>query len=176
MNVPPQAQWRVAEDVRALLAALRSEFGGEVTLACHDYTDIEFASGFPEARMIYFDDVERYIAALRRCRLSVSYRLHSFLPCLAFGTPTIHLSYDERGTAMVRTAGMGGWDVDILRERDTVAAVMARARDLAAFHKARVDAGRAIDALRTRTVGGIEAFAAAVDAYAAGTGRNDHAG
>jgi Polysaccharide pyruvyl transferase len=144
-------------------------------LACHDYADVGFAAGFPEAPMIYFDDVTRYIAALRRCRLSVSYRLHSFLPCLAFGTPTIHLSYDERGSAMVRTAGMGGWEVDVRQERDIVAAVMARARDPGAFHKARVDARRTIDGLRSRTMDGIEAFAAAVEAYTR-TGRNDHAG
>lgn len=166
MNVPAKVQWRVAEDVRAMLSALRL-LGGEVMLACHDYADIEFASGFPETRMIYFDDVERYVDALRRCRLCVSYRLHSFLPCLAFGTHAIHLSYDERGSAMVRTAGMAGWDIDILSERDIVAAMMERARDVAAFHRARSDALSAMSALRERTISGIRAFAAAVDAYAA---------
>ena len=128
MSVPPPLQWRIADDLRRLIAALGAEFGGPVRLSCHDYIDLEFAAGFPEATPVYFDDVERYIAALRRSRLHVSYRLHGFLPCLAFGVHSIHLSYDERGRSMLSTLGAGACEVDLLTERDCVGAVLDHAR------------------------------------------------
>jgi hypothetical protein len=137
MSVPPAIEWRVVEDLRRTIAALKAAFGEQVFLVCHDYADIGFAAGFPEAPLIYFDDVERYVEALRRCRLNVSYRLHAFLPCLAFGTPTIHLSYDERGKDMVATTGMGVWDIDIHREPDVTAAIMDRVQNLDRFLKLR---------------------------------------
>lgn len=167
MSVPAAVQWRVAEDLRRMITALEQAFGSRIVLACHDYADIEFASGFPEASLVYYDDVERYVSALRRCRLNVTYRLHAFLPCLAFGTPTIHLSYDERGSAMVATVGMGAWDVDILREPDVVEAVMVRARDARGFHDMRSAAQPTIRELRQRTEDGMAAFTAAVDAHVA---------
>ena len=70
MSVPPALQWRIAEDVRRLIAALSQEFGNVISLVCHDYNDIEFAAAFPGTRALYFDDVERYIATLRRCQLT----------------------------------------------------------------------------------------------------------
>lgn len=162
MSVPPIVQWRVVDDLRRLLAALKQAFGSTIVLACHDYADIEFASGFPEVPLIYYDDVERYVQALRRCRLNVTYRLHAFLPCLAFGTPTIHLSYDERGRDMLATAGMGTWDIDILREPDVVGAVMTRARDDQAFNDMRRAAEPTIRELERRTEDRLGAFVVAV--------------
>jgi len=76
MSVAPEVQWRIADDVRRLIAALKAEFSQPVRLACHDYIDLEFAAGFPNATPIYFDDVGRYISALRSCVLHVSYRLN----------------------------------------------------------------------------------------------------
>jgi polysaccharide pyruvyl transferase WcaK-like protein len=162
MSVPPPLQWRVADDVRRLIATLNETFGGTVLLACHDYADLEFAAAFPEAQSIYFDGAERYIDALRRCRLSVSYRLHAFLPCLAFGTPAIHLSYDERGKAAVATAGMSEWDVDITQEPDVVDAVMTRARHIERYHALRCQAAPTIAELRKTTMAGLTRFADAV--------------
>ena len=162
MSIPPPLQRRVADDVRRLIAALRGAFGGPIVLACHDYADLEFAAGFPDAPLIYFDGVERYVNALRRCRLSVSYRLHAFLPCLAFGTPSIHLSYDERGRGAVATAGMGEWDVDITRERDVVDAVMTRAGQMERYQTLRRQSAGTIAGLRETTMAGLACFAKAV--------------
>lgn len=166
MSVPPELQWRVAEDLRRLLAALDSVYGAAVHLVCHDYRDIAFAKGFPDTPMLYFDDVEHYIAALRDCRLSVSYRLHAFLPCLAFGTPSIHLSYDERGAEMVATAGMREWDIDLTRERDVVEAVMERIAGIARYRALRAAAQPRIEAMRAVTLGGIRRFAQRVSRVA----------
>ena len=163
MSVPPPVQWRVADDMRRLIAALRVEFKRPVRLLCHDYIDIEFAAGFPEAPMIYFDDVDHYVGALRDCFLNVSYRLHAFLPCLAFGSHSIHLSYDERGRSMLATVGMGAWDIDLLQEGDCVAAVMDRAREAGRYRSARDAALPVIDALRRTTIEGLKRFRGAID-------------
>ncbi|MBV8749609.1 MAG: polysaccharide pyruvyl transferase family protein [Candidatus Eremiobacteraeota bacterium] len=162
MSVPPPLQWRVAEDLRRLLAALENIYGDAVHLVCHDYRDLEFARAFPGVPMLYFDDAARYEAALRDCRLSVTYRLHAFLPCLAFGVPSVHLSYDERGAEMVATAGMTAWDVDLLRESDVVEAVLSRIANLPRYHELRAAALGPIAVLHARTLVATERFAARV--------------
>ena len=162
MSIPPPIQRRVADDVGRLIAALKSAFGGPIVLACHDYADLEFAAGFRDTPLVYFDCVERYVDALRRCRLSVSYRLHAFLPCLAFGTPSIHLSYDERGREAVATAGMGEWDIDMMQGADVVEAVMTRAMQVERYQALRRQSAVTIAALRTITIAGVERFAKAV--------------
>lgn len=163
MSVPPTLQWRTAEDVRRLIAMLREAHGDVVHLVCHDYMDLEFAAGFPDTPQLYFDDVHLYIAALRRCRLNVSYRLHAFLPCLAFGVPSIHLSYDERGKAMVATAGMASWDIDLVNETDLEGAVTARMETLDEYRRLKQAGATAIDTLRDVTLSGLKRFASAVE-------------
>lgn len=165
MNVPPLMQWRVADDVRRLIAALKAEYGDSVFVACHDYADLEFARGFPEAPLLYFDEAGRYLEALRRCRLNVTYRLHAFLPCLAFGTPSIHLSYDERGREAVATAGMGEWDIDLFHEHDVVEAVTLRSRNLGHYEELRALASQTVADLRSTTLDGLGRFAEAVEAW-----------
>lgn len=169
MSVPPPLQWRVAEDVRALIALLHARYGRVVQLVCHDYADLQFAAGFPEAPALYFDDVERYMEALRTCRVSVSYRLHAFLPCLAFGTPSIHLSYDERGRAMLDTIGMAEWDINLATSPDVAAAVAARLDTLGAFNTLRRRSLDRIAAYELATVDALRRFASVVSHPEAGS-------
>lgn len=163
MCVAPELQWRVADDIRRLLVALEDEYGPNVHLVCHDYRDIELAKGFPRTPLLYFDDVGAYVTALRECRLSISYRLHAFLPCLAFGTPSVHLSYDERGKEMLAAAGMGDWGIDLTREPDLVAAVMSRVRNVERYRELRLAAQAAIAALHATSLAGVRRFAAIVE-------------
>ncbi|CAN7278267.1 polysaccharide pyruvyl transferase family protein [Caulobacter sp. LjRoot300] len=163
MSVPPALQWRTPHDLRRLIDALRGEYGDHVHLVCHDYMDLDFAAGYPDVPHLYFDDVERYIDALRSCRLNVSYRLHAFLPCVAFGVHSIHLSYDERGKAMVATAGLGEWDIDLMTETDMVATVLARARDIETYHRLRVASAAETRRMREVTVEGLRRFAQTVE-------------
>ncbi len=158
MSVPPALQWRVADDVRRLIAALEAVYGNVVSLVCHDYRDIEFAKAFPGTPLLYFDDVDRYIAALRTCRLSVSYRLHAFLPCSAFGTPAIHLSYDERGAEMLATAGMAEWDIDLTSTGDVVAAVLDRIARIERYHELCRAARPAVAALAAVSLAALHRF------------------
>jgi polysaccharide pyruvyl transferase WcaK-like protein len=166
MSIPAALQWRVPEDVRAIITGLRARFARQILIACHDYADIEFASGFPEAPLVYYDDVERYVQALRGCWLSITYRLHAFLPCLAFGTPSIHVSYDERGASMVATAGMSAWDVDMMTEPDVVRTVLARAASSDEYRQQRCAARPRLECLHQTTRSGVARFVEAVDAYA----------
>ena len=159
MNVPPALQWRVPSDVRELVAKLRETYGPAVALVCHDYRDLEFARGFPDVPLLYFDDADDYLTALRECRLSVTYRLHAFLPCLAFGTRSIHLSYDERGAEMVATAGMREWDVDVAATHDVAGAVMRRVAMLPRYDTLRAAALERIATMRARTIVRIRGFA-----------------
>ena len=162
MSVPADLQWRIAEDLRRLLVVLKERHPGKVQLVCHDYKDIEFAAGFPDVPCQYYDDVQRYILALRQCRCSITYRLHAFLPCLAFGTPSIHLSYDERGKQMVATAGMADWDIDLVSENNVVDAVLARMDTLADYHALRSRAQPVIHAMRETTSRALDRFAEAL--------------
>jgi polysaccharide pyruvyl transferase WcaK-like protein len=139
-------------------------FHEEPYLVCHDYSDLEFARGFPETPCLYFDDVNLHIESLRTARFVVTYRLHAFLPCLAFGTPSIHLSYDERGREMVATAGMKDWDIDLIRERDVVAAVMQRVGNLERYRKLRSAAQATIRGLQATSDAALRRFAADVAA------------
>lgn len=163
MSVPAPLQWRTVEDVRRLVAALEDKYGKVVHLVCHDYMDLDFAAAFPETPHLYFADVEHYITALRDCRLNVSYRLHAFLPCLSFGVHSIHLSYDERGRAMVATAGMEAWNIDLTQTDDVVSAVMSRAASIDDYHRSRAKAATGVAAMEKVTIAGIERFAAAVE-------------
>lgn len=174
MSVPAPLQWRTAEDVRGLIAALQGVYGPVVHLVCHDYQDLEFAAGFPEAPRIYFEDVERYVAALRACKLSVTYRLHAFLPCLAFGVHSLHLSYDERGRAMMETIGMGDWDINLMHQTDLVDAVLAKAHARPAYEAARHASRETIQRLKAATMDGIGRFASAISRHrtARQVGRN----
>lgn len=161
MSVPPPLQWRIADDVRRLVSALGRD-GESVFLACHDYADLEFAAAFPGLPRLYFNDVYSYLEALRRCRLSITYRLHAFLPCLAFGTPSIHLSYDERSRETVMAAGMGEWDIDLLHEPDPVGTVMTRRSDLGRYRELRRRALEVIRQLRATTDEALRRFVEAV--------------
>ena len=162
MSVMPEVQWRTVSDLRAVIDRLTDIYGAKLRLICHDYRDLEFARAFPDVPALYFDDAVRYIEALKTAQFTVTYRLHAFLPCLALGTPSIHLSYDERGREMVATAGMRDWDVDLTREPDVVGAVMQRAGDLRRYHALRSAAQSTLGALRATSEASLRRFAAEI--------------
>jgi hypothetical protein len=170
MSVPPAMQWRVAGDVRALVDTLRKEFSNRIVLVCHDYADLEFAAGFPDVPYAYFDNVEHYVDALRSARFNIGYRLHAFLPCIAFGTPSIHLSYDERGLSMAATIDMADWEVNIHNEPTFIEKVMDRLRNIDAYHASRARAAPTIETLRNTTLKGMHRFSEKILQHATTTG------
>lgn len=130
MNISLRRQIHVHEDVRRIIGLLRDLGHEDVRLLCHDHRDIPFAASFTEVPYVYIADAIDYLALLRDCRLNVTYRVHSALPCMAFGTPFVKLSYDERALSLMRTVGFGDWNIDIVRDEDPLGELHERLKNL----------------------------------------------
>lgn len=120
MNISLPRQIRVQDEIASILQMLRKRGYNDVRLLCHDHRDIPFAASFGGIPYVYIADPFAYLALLRACRLNVSYRVHSALPCMAFGTPFIKLSYDERALSLMRTVGFGEWNIDLVRSKNVL--------------------------------------------------------
>lgn len=131
MNIPLDAKAHVHQQITDVIAYLRSEGYPNIRLLCHDHRDIPFAASFGDIEYIYADDIYVFLALLRSTSLVVTFRLHSALPCLAFGTPMIKISYDERALSLLDTVGFGGWNIDLVQSKNLVAEVIDRHRRLA---------------------------------------------
>ena len=166
MSVPPREQARLYAAVPALIAALEAAGRGPVRLLCHDLRDLPFASSLGAHEFILPDDVHGYLSLLRQARLVIAFRLHAFVPCLAFGTPVVHIGYDERSTSLPRTLGFGDWNVDLIHDVDMVATVLARCADLGRLPMLRAaTAGRWAE-LHAVMTAAMADFASRVHAYA----------
>lgn len=126
MNIPLPSKARVHRDIENIVGLLTKKGFQKVRLLCHDRRDISFAASFENIEFVYPGDVYSYLALLRAAPLVVSYRVHSVLPSLSFGTPTIKISYDERGASLMKTIGLGGWDIDMVKNIDVVEQVEER--------------------------------------------------
>jgi polysaccharide pyruvyl transferase WcaK-like protein len=166
MNIALQRQMRVHDDIGAILRLLRERGHSDLRLLCHDHRDIPFAASFGNVPYVYIADPHAYLALLRHCRLNVTYRVHSALPCMAFGTPFVKLSYDERALSIMRTVGFGEWNVDIVKSRDVVGDVADRLASLESLGRIREAARVRWQGLRRTQDGALRQFAEAVSAYA----------
>ncbi len=137
MSIPLRDQARLHATIVALMSALEADGFGPVRLLCHDTRDVAFASSLGDVEYILADDVHSHLTLLRHAPLVVSFRLHAFLPCVSFGTPAINISYDERSLSLVRTVGMGAWDIDFIRSADVVAEVRDRCARLSEYEALR---------------------------------------
>jgi hypothetical protein len=166
MNISLQRQARLRNQIDELIGLARDRDAGDVRLLCHDHRDIPFAASFPDVPYVYTGDVYEYLALLRSCSLNISYRVHSALPCMAFGRSFVKVSYDERGLSLMETVGYGDWNIDMFRETDVVAAVEDRLDRIGELAATRTAAQPAWDELETTQRGAFEAFASAVNDYA----------
>lgn len=166
MNVPLHKQARVAGDVRAFVSLLRERGHKDVRLLCHDLRDIAFAQSFGDLEYVYTDEIHTYLALLRNCAVNVTYRLHSALPCFSFGTPTIHVGYDERANSLMETVGLGDWNFDMVTSADPIAEVANRLDRLAEFPKVREQAQVKWQQFRGEMKNAITSFAEDVRQYA----------
>jgi len=158
MNVPLADQGRVRSDVCEILEVLADRGYRDVKLLCHDHRDLAFAASFAGLGYLYTDDVFTYLGWLRSCRLNVGYRLHATLPCLALGTPTISISYDERATSLLESVGLGRWDINMMTCGDVAAAVADRLDRLDELSALRAQAQPRWQALRTTLTEAFEYF------------------
>ena len=116
MSIPLDKQSQVYTHILQIADLLREQGYRDVRLLCHDHRDISFAASFPNLDYVYTGDVYSYLALLKGCALNVSYRLHSFLPCMAFERPAIKVSYDERALSLVDTVGLGDWNINMVKQ------------------------------------------------------------
>jgi hypothetical protein len=165
MSVPLRDQARVATEVARIVEGLRKLHRGPVRVLCHDRRDMPFAAGLGEDDYAIPDDAPHFLARLRAASLVVTFRLHSFLPCLAMGVPAINISYDERSAGMVRTLGLREWDIDFLTEPDVTSAVLDRAGRLDDLDRMRADAAPAWRVMEETLQRSIRGFGTAVARY-----------
>lgn len=165
MSIPNSAKGRVPGELRRMIDHFRHQ-GIDARLLCHDYQDLAFAQAFPDVPALYTEDPWRFLSWLRGCRLNVGFRLHAFLCCLALGTPSIPLTYDERSMSLIETVGLSNWTVQFLHSKDVLRDVQERCDSLSQLEHLTRLARPAWDALRESMVGALQQFAVRMDAYA----------
>ena len=165
MNISLQRQIAIPAQVQSLIQLLRDRGHEDVRVLCHDHRDIPFAASLAEP-YVYIQEPHAYLALLNSCRLNVTYRVHSALPCMAFGTPFIKLSYDERALSLMDTVGFGDWNIDIVQEPDVTVAVADRMNRLEELPGLRAQAAPTWQTLRHTQDNALSEFAAAVREFA----------
>lgn len=116
MSIPVSQQYLVREQILEMMVILRENGYKNIKLLCHDHRDIPFAATFEGIDYLYTEDVYTYLSYLRNTRLNLTYRLHSFLPCMAYGIPAIKISYDQRALSMLETVNMSEWNINMLKD------------------------------------------------------------
>lgn len=165
MNIPLQKQAEVAGDIRDLVAYLKSTGRNDVRLLCHDHRDLQFAASFTDLDCVYTGDIYHYLSLLRGCGLMITYRLHSALPCFSFGTPAIHIGYDERGNSLMETVGLGEWNIDMVSSKNTVADVINRVERIGEFPQVRATAQQVWEGFHGVMSGAFKSFSRDVITY-----------
>ena len=139
MSIPLDRQSQVYGDIQRIIELLRARGFQDTRLLCHDHRDIAFAASFSGIDYVYTGDVYTYLAMLRECALNVSYRLHSFLPCMSFGRPTIKISYDERALSLIETVGLDDWNINMVEQPNVAEQVVNRLDRLSELNERRAE-------------------------------------
>ena len=116
MSIPVQYQYDLRDQLKEMISLLRRKGYANIKFLCHDHRDIPFAASFSDVEYLYTEDVYTYLTYLRNTRLNLTFRLHSFIPCLSYGVPAIKISYDQRALSMLDTLGMDEWNIDLLKD------------------------------------------------------------
>lgn len=162
MSIPIYYQFKVREDIIKIVDYLKSSGYTNIKLLCHDHRDIPFAASFQEIEYLYAEDVYSFITFLKNTKLNITYRLHSFLPCLSFNIPSIKVSYDERALSLIETIGLDEWNINMLH-KNPVDEVITRINSLDELNKLRVRAKEtAWKTLRETITDNFEIFASLV--------------
>lgn len=114
MSVPPVKQYELQDILKRSIEILKSKGYQDIKILCHDHRDIPFADSFKEIDFLYSDDPYKFINLLRNTRLNLTFRLHSFIPCLSFDVPAINISYDERAGSLAETIGVKDWNINYI--------------------------------------------------------------
>jgi hypothetical protein len=164
MSIPYSTQGRLHYEIRWIIDHFRAR-GLDVRLLCHDYQDLPFACAFPDASVLYTEDPLELLYWLRSCRLSITFRLHGFLGCLALGTPSIPVSYDERSISLIETIGLSDWTVSFLHSQCVLAEIQKRCDELPRLQELTIQARPTWEKLYRAMIQGLEQFASRIESH-----------
>jgi len=116
MSIPVDYQYEMRQQLLELIALLKRKGYQTIKFLCHDHRDIPFAASFKGIDYLYTEDVYTYLTYLRNTRLNLTYRLHSFIPCLSYDVPTIKISYDQRAVSMLETLNLDQWNINLIHQ------------------------------------------------------------
>lgn len=170
MNISLRRQMGIHDQIEQIVSLLRAQGHADIRLLCHDHRDIPFAASFGDLPYIYTQDPLLYLSLLRHCRLNVTYRVHSALPCMAFGADFIKLSYDERAISLMETVGFGQWNINIVTEPHTLQVVAARLDDLSQLARIKENAAPKWQELKRAQTSAMAQFVAAATSHRNATG------
>ncbi len=140
MNIPPGLKNETRNHIQEMINMLSLD-GRKVAILCHDSRDIAFAVGY-NVPYIYTGEVYSYLSMIANCKLLITYRLHSFLPALSFGTPAIKISYDERALSLIDDIGYDDWNINLVKSDNLIEQVrdrISRLEELRLLKKKNVD-------------------------------------
>ena len=123
MSVPYSLHAKVRTDLRRLIDLAGRRGHHDIKLLCHDPEDLSLASEFSGIPILYSENVTRFLGWLRDCRMNLTFRLHSFVPAIALGVPTLHFSYDQRALNLIETLGLSAWDINFVKTPDVIPSV-----------------------------------------------------
>jgi polysaccharide pyruvyl transferase WcaK-like protein len=115
VSVPISYQYQIREDIIKMIETLRNYGYNNVKILCHDHRDMPFADSLG-IDYVYTEDIYTFLSYLKNTRLNVTYRLHSFIPCLSLDIPTIKISYDQRAVSMLETLNVSEWNINMLKD------------------------------------------------------------
>lgn len=121
MNVPFRHQSAVPEHIDGAIDALRDAGYRRIRVLCNDSRDMDFATVFRYTKRVdavFTSDVYQYLALLKNASMVVSYRLHASLPAIAFGVPTVNVTYDERAMSLCEDLGIGPACINMVEADD----------------------------------------------------------
>jgi hypothetical protein len=167
MSISPYHQSRVRHDIRKLHHFLTSR-DTKLQLLCHDHRDISFASSFPECEYLYTEDSSDFLSMISAADALITFRLHSFLPAIVFGTHAINLSYDQRAAAALDCLGLGQWDIDYLNDSTPLETALQRHADRPSLKKLLSETSTTREALKSKQIGAMALFVEMVRNYSSG--------
>jgi len=158
MSIPVANQYEMREQMIDLINLLRYKGYQNIKFLCHDHRDIPFAASFKGIDYLYTEDVYTYLTYLRNTRLNLTYRLHSFIPCLSYDVPAIKISYDQRALSMLDTLGISEWNINMLKD-NVVKEVEHRIDHISELPTLKKNLEPTWQKLRTTMLNGCEKFA-----------------
>ncbi len=162
MSIPVSYQYELRGQVISIIELLKRKGYSNVKLLCHDHRDIPYAASFASLGVdyLYSDDVYTFLSYLKSTKLNVTFRLHSFLPCLSLDIPTIKISYDERALSIINdTLDLGEWNINLLKD-DLLKELELRIDNLPRLEELKNERkGGLWNDIRTTIINGCETFA-----------------